>query len=148
MRGCRSGTEGLGTVIFGVPMQPGDEAVVSEWDYPSALGGWQQRASHEGIRVVRVSFDPLDDDDVIVSAYASALTARTRVMQLTHMLHWTGRVLPAERLCELARDGVSCLWSVVRRPSRKCLSACERSAATSSSPACTSGWVLPLETAC
>ncbi len=100
----RNSTEGLSTVIFGVPMQPGDEVVVSEWDYPSALGGWQQRASREGIRVVRVRFDPLDDDDAIVSAYASALTARTRVMQLTHMLHWTGRVLPAERLCELARE--------------------------------------------
>ena len=100
----RNSTEGLSTVIFGVPMQPGDEVVVSEWDYPRALGGWQQRASREGIRVVRVSFDPLDDDDAIVSAYASALTARTRVMQLTHMLHWTGRVLPAERLCELARE--------------------------------------------
>ena len=57
-------------------MQPGDEVVVSEWDYPSALGGWQQRASREGIRVVRVRFDPLDDDDAIVSAYATAL-ART-----------------------------------------------------------------------
>ena len=100
----RNSTEGLSTVIFGVPMQPGDEVLVSEWDYPSALGGWQQRASREGIRVVRVRFDPLDDDDAIVSAYASALTARTRVMQLTHMLHWTGRVLPAERLCELARE--------------------------------------------
>lgn len=100
----RNSTEGLSTVIFGVTMQPGDEVVVSEWDYPSALGGWQQRASREGIRVVTVRFDPLADDDAIVSAYASALTARTRVMQLTHMLHWTGRVLPAERLCELARE--------------------------------------------
>ena len=100
----RNSTEGLSTVIFGVTMQPGDEVVVSEWDYPSALGGWHQRAAREGIRVVTVRFDPLDDDDAIVSAYSNALTPRTRVMQLTHMLHWTGRVLPAERLCELARE--------------------------------------------
>jgi selenocysteine lyase/cysteine desulfurase len=100
----RNSTEGLSTVIFGVTMQPGDEVVVSEWDYPSALGGWQQRAAREGIRVVTVRFDPLDDDDAIVAAYSNALTPRTRVMQLTHMLHWTGRVLPAERLCALARE--------------------------------------------
>ena len=30
----RNSTEGLSTVIFGVPLQPGDEVVVSEWDYP------------------------------------------------------------------------------------------------------------------
>jgi selenocysteine lyase/cysteine desulfurase len=100
----RNSTEGLSTVIFGVQMKPGDEVVVSEWDYPSSLGGWQQRTSREGIRVVGVPFDPLDDDDAIVRAYAAALTPRTRVMQLTHMLHWTGRVLPAQRLCEMARD--------------------------------------------
>ena len=100
----RNTTEGLSTVIFGVPMQPGDEVVVSEWDYPSSLGGWQQRAAREGIRVVRVRFHPLDDDDAIVRAYTAAFTPRTRVMQVTHMLHWTGRVLPAQRLCEMARE--------------------------------------------
>ena len=100
----RNTTEGLSTVIFGVPMQPGDEVMVSEWDYPSSLGGWQQRALREGIRVVTVRFDPLDDDDAIVRAYTAALTPRTRVMQVTHMLHWTGRVLPAQRLCEMARE--------------------------------------------
>jgi len=100
----RNSTEGLSTVIFGVPMQPGDEVVVCEWDYPSSLGGWQQRALREGIRVVTVRFDPLDDDDAVVRAYTAALTPRTRVMQVTHMLHWTGRVLPARRLCALARE--------------------------------------------
>lgn len=100
----RNSTEGLSTAIFGVTMQPGDEVVVCDWDYPSALGGWRQRALREGIRIVTARFDPLDDDDAIVSAYASALTPRTRVLQLTHMLHWTGRVLPVERLCRIARE--------------------------------------------
>ena len=35
--------------------------------------------------------------------YEEALTSHTRVIQLTHMLHWTGRVLPVKRICELAR---------------------------------------------
>src|SRR5439155_3380332 len=32
------------------------------------------------------------------------LGPRVRVLHLTHMLHWTGRVLPVERLCRLARQ--------------------------------------------
>jgi len=35
---------------------------------------------------------------------SSLWTPNTRVMQVTHMLHWTGRVLPAQRLCEMARE--------------------------------------------
>jgi selenocysteine lyase/cysteine desulfurase len=45
----------------------------------------------------------MDSNEHIVAAYAQAITARTRVMQLTHMLHWNGRVLPIKRLCALAR---------------------------------------------
>ena len=116
----RNSTEGLSTVIFGVTMQPGDEVVVSEWDYPSSLRGWQQRASREGIRVVTVRFDPLDDDDAIVSAYSNALTPRTRAMQLTHMLHWTGRVFLPSACASLRANVGWCPWSTGRRPSRKC----------------------------
>lgn len=144
----RNSMEGLSTVIFGVTMQPGVEVVVSEWDYPSALRGWQQRAAREGIRGVTVRFDPLDDDDAIVSAYSNALTPLTRAMQLTHMLHWTGRV-PAERLCELACErGVTSLADGAQTFAQLPVSFSGRSTATSSSPVSTSGWVLPLETAC
>ena len=118
----RDSTEGLSTVIFGVQMHPGDEVVVSEWDYPSSLGGWQQRASREGIRAVRVRFDPLDDDDddAIARAYAAALTPRTRVMQLTHMLHWTGESSLHSVFARLRANVACCLWWTARRPSRKC----------------------------
>jgi selenocysteine lyase/cysteine desulfurase len=53
--------------------------------------------------VVPVEFDLMDTDDDIVCAYERAITPRVRAMQLTHMVHWTGRVLPAQRLCALAR---------------------------------------------
>ncbi|MER5217732.1 aminotransferase class V-fold PLP-dependent enzyme [Streptomyces sp. NPDC002838] len=63
-----------------------------------------QRQEREGIEVVTADFDLMDSDDDIFEAYAAVLTPRTRVLQLTHMSHWTGRVLPAERLCRLAKD--------------------------------------------
>jgi selenocysteine lyase/cysteine desulfurase len=100
----RNSTEGLCTVIFGIPLAAGDEVLVSEWDYPSVLAAWRQRAQREGIRVVTVDFDPMADDSAILDAYAGAITARTRVMQITHMLHWNGLLLPAPRLCALARQ--------------------------------------------
>jgi selenocysteine lyase/cysteine desulfurase len=100
----RNSSEGLATAIFGIPLDRGDEVLVCEWDYPSARAAWFQRAQREGIRVVTVDFDTLQDDDAIFQAYAQAITPRTRVMQITHMLHWNGRLLPAQRLCALARQ--------------------------------------------
>jgi selenocysteine lyase/cysteine desulfurase len=100
----RNATEGLCAAIFGIPLAAGDEVLVSEWDYPSVLAAWRQRAQREGIRVVTVDFDPMADERTILAAYAGAITARTRAMQITHMLHWNGLLLPAQRLCALARQ--------------------------------------------
>lgn len=100
----RNSSEGLSTAIFGIPLKAGDEVLISAWDYPSVRAAWLQREQREGIKVVSVDFDLTDDDDTVFNAYEAALTPRTRVMQLTHMYHWNGRLLPARRLCELARS--------------------------------------------
>jgi selenocysteine lyase/cysteine desulfurase len=100
----RNSSEGLAAAIFGIPLAAGDEVVVSEWDYPSVLAAWRQRAQREGIRVVAVDFAPTAHEDAIFDAYADAITPRTRVLQITHMLHWNGLLLPAQRLCALARQ--------------------------------------------
>lgn len=98
----RNSTEGLCTAIFGIPLAAGDQVLLSLWDYPTARAAWAQREQREAIGVITCRFDLLDNDDDIINAYANAITPRTRVMQLTHMFHWNGRVLPIKRLCELA----------------------------------------------
>jgi selenocysteine lyase/cysteine desulfurase len=99
----RNSTEGLCNAIFGIPLAAGAEVLISAWEYPSVRAAWLQREEREGIRVVEVDFD-LMDDDAIVKAYADAFTSRTRAVQVTFMSHWTGRVLPTQRLCDLARQ--------------------------------------------
>ncbi len=99
----RNASEGLSVALFGIPLSAGERVLVSPWDYPSALGGWQQRREREGIIVDTVEFELACSDDEIVHAYASAIRPETRVLHLTHMVHWTGRMLPVARLCALAR---------------------------------------------
>src|SRR5690606_1366023 len=99
----RNSTEGLCTAIHGIDLNAGDEILLSPWDYDSMRQAWLQRGRRHGVVVRDVNFDALASDDAIVEAYRRAITKRTRVMHLTHMLHSTGRVLPVEALCELAR---------------------------------------------
>ncbi|OWV84441.1 aminotransferase class V-fold PLP-dependent enzyme [Rhizobium sp. R693] len=100
----RNSSEGLSTAIFGIALTQGDEVLISPWDYPSVRAGWFQRQQREGIKVVNCAFDLMDSDDDVVDAYVEAMTPHTRVLQLTHMYHWNGRVLPVKRLCAIARE--------------------------------------------
>lgn len=100
----RNSSEGLSTAIFGIALKPGDQVVICPWDYPSARAGWQQRAQREGIEVVDCAFDLLASDEEVIAAYTAALGPKTRVLHLTHMIHWNGRVIPVTELCRIARE--------------------------------------------
>lgn len=94
---------GLSTAIHGIDLKAGDEVVLCAWDYDAMRYAWEQRARREGVRLVYVKFDLMDSDEKIIDVYRRALTSRTKVMHLTHVVHFTGRTLPAKELCDLAR---------------------------------------------
>lgn len=99
----RNSTEGLCTVINGLDFERGDEVILSDWDYESMRHSWRARARRHGISLRRVQFDLMGPDHAIIDAYQRAMTPRTKVLHLTHMIHYTGRVLPLEKLCQMAR---------------------------------------------
>lgn len=71
-------TEALNTVIFGLPLQKGNEVVGALQDYPNMINAWRQRQTREGIVYKQISFDfPIENDEDIVKAYADALTPQT-----------------------------------------------------------------------
>lgn len=100
----RNASEALNLVIQGIPLSAGDEVICSDHDYTAVDQAWEQRARREGIRIrrARVPLDPADDDEV-EAAFAALVTPRTRIMTITHVIHFTGQVLPVARLCAFAR---------------------------------------------
>jgi len=100
----RNSTEALETVIFGLDLRRGDEVIAAESDYPSMIAAWKQREARDGIRVrwLRLPI-PTDDEDTLTRTYLEAITPRTRVLHITHLINWTGQVVPVARLCAEAR---------------------------------------------
>lgn len=100
----RNASEALNIVIQGVTLAPGDEVVCSDQDYGAMDQAWEQRARGEGIHVRRVAL-PLDpaDDDEIVRLFEAKITPRTRLLHVTHLVHFTGQILPVAKLCALGR---------------------------------------------
>ncbi|MCS6895631.1 MAG: aminotransferase class V-fold PLP-dependent enzyme [Bacteroidia bacterium] len=100
----RNSTEALETVIFGLNLKAGDEVIAAESDYPSMIAAWKQREARDGIKVrwLRLPL-PSEDEDKLVAPYLEAITPRTRVIHLTHLINWTGQIVPVEKVTAEAR---------------------------------------------
>ena len=99
----RNSTEALNTIIFGLPLKAGDEVIGTKQDYPNMIQAYRQRAERDGIVYKQISFDfPIEDDDAIVKAYEQAITPRTRIIHVTHMVNWVGQTMPAAKIADMA----------------------------------------------
>ena len=99
----RNTTESLDTVINGYDWKPGDEAVMAEQDYGAMLDMFKLQARRHGIvnRIVSLPLDPQSDDE-IVQLYANAITPRTRLLMVGHMVNITGHILPVRAIADMA----------------------------------------------
>ncbi len=88
-----STTEGCNLVVTGMRLQPEDEVVTTDAEHP----GLEQplRASGAQVHVVPVLGRPAPE---IVEALAAAVTPRTRLVALSHVLWLNGQVLPVAEI--------------------------------------------------
>ncbi|MBC8156080.1 MAG: aminotransferase class V-fold PLP-dependent enzyme [Bacteroidetes bacterium] len=99
----RNATEALNTVIYGLDLKAGDEVIGTLQDYPNMIQAWRQRAQREGIVYKQLSFDfPIENDDQIVQAYEKAITPRTKIIHVTHIINWVGQIMPVQKICRVA----------------------------------------------
>ncbi len=100
---CRNATEALNTVIFGLPLKPGDEVVVSTHDYPNMANAWKQRALRDGVKLVHADPQlPSEDEEAMAEAFISRFSPRTKLVHITHVVNWNGQVLPVRRIADAA----------------------------------------------
>jgi selenocysteine lyase/cysteine desulfurase len=99
----RNSSEGLETVIFGLPLKAGDEIVAARQDYPNMINAYKQRELRDGIKVVWINLElPSEDENYLVNQYVKAFTAKTKVVHLTHVINWNGQILPVKKIAQEA----------------------------------------------
>ena len=99
----RNTTESLDMIIGGLDWKAGDEAIMAEQDYGAMLEMFKQSSKRFGIvnKVVSVPLHPKSDEE-IVDLYASAITEKTRLLMVCHMINITGHILPVRKICDMA----------------------------------------------
>ena len=77
--------------------------VLSKQDYPNMVNAWKQRALREGIQYKQLSFNfPIENDEEIVDAYEKAITAKTKLIHVTHIINWVGQIMPVQKIARMA----------------------------------------------
>ena len=99
----RNTTESIATVVNGYDWKAGDEAVLAEQDYGHMVAQFKLIARRYGTvnKIVSVPADPRTDDE-IVQVYANAITPRTRLLMVSHIINITGHILPVRKIADMA----------------------------------------------
>jgi len=99
----RNSSEGLETIIFGLPLKAGDEVVASKQDYPNMVNAYKQREKRDGIKMVWINLElPSEDENYLAEQYIKAFTAKTKLVHITHIINWNGQILPVNKIAQEA----------------------------------------------
>jgi len=101
----RNASESLEICQLGFDLVAGDEILTTNQDYPRMLATFDQRERREGIVIRKISIPvPAEDPAEVVRRFEAAITPRTRLILMCHMINITGQILPVRDVVAMARS--------------------------------------------
>ena len=101
----RNTTESLDLVIGGLDWKTDDEAILAHQDYGAMQDMFKQVQDRHGVvlNFISVPNHPKNDEEVI-AVYENAITPKTKVILVSHMINISGQILPIKKICEMAHS--------------------------------------------
>ena len=100
----RNASESLQICQFGFDLEPGDQVLTTTQDYPRMITTFEQRERRDGIELVQIRLPvPAEDPAEVVRRFEAAITDRTRLILVCHMINITGQILPVREVVRLGR---------------------------------------------
>jgi L-cysteine/cystine lyase len=93
-------TSGCVLPLWGLPWQAGDEILLGDAEHPGVVAACRELARREQLTVATLPVSDLSEDAATLEALERALTPRSRLVVLSHLLWNTGRILPIEAVAE------------------------------------------------
>ena len=111
-------TSGCLLPLWGLPWQPGDELLISDAEHPGVVAGLQELARREGLSLVSLPVQHLRGDQTatqcgVLKALDAALSPRTRLVALSHLLWNTGQQMPIEAVAARLAEHPRHPWLLV-----------------------------------
>ncbi|MVA97313.1 SufS family cysteine desulfurase [Nitratireductor sp. CAU 1489] len=101
----KNATEAINTIAYGWGMPhigDGDEIVLSIMEHHSNIVPWHFIRERQGAKLV---WAPVDEEGVFhLDEFEKCLTARTKLIAITHMSNVLGTVVPIREICRIAHE--------------------------------------------
>ncbi len=107
----RNATEALNIAIQGYPFKPGDEVLLNQLDYFSMIDTFKMLEKRRQLKVnaFEMPLQPANEDE-IVEIYRRQITAKTKVILLTHVSNINGLIVPVVKITAMAKaKGIDCI---------------------------------------
>lgn len=101
----KSTTEAINTVAYGYGMphiEDGDEIIVTIMEHHSNIVPWHFLRERQGAKLVWVDVD--DQGNFDLDDFRKAITARTKLVAITHMSNVLGTVVDVKEVCRIAHE--------------------------------------------
>ncbi|MFC2157462.1 aminotransferase class V-fold PLP-dependent enzyme [Acidobacteriota bacterium] len=98
-------TEGMNVIAASLELEPGDEVIIANHEHTSGDIPWKYWQETQGIKLVRPILPILPKTpDEIVEVYKRAITAKTKVISMCHIINTNGMILPVKQVTEFAHS--------------------------------------------
>jgi len=96
-------TEGMNLIARSMDLQAGDEVILVDHEHTSGTVPWEVWQETKGIKLVRpvVPILPKNKKELL-DVYRKAITTKTKVISMCHMVNTNGMILPVKEVSEMA----------------------------------------------
>ncbi|MBI1185179.1 aminotransferase class V-fold PLP-dependent enzyme [bacterium] len=95
-------TEGINVVVWGLPLQKGDEVIITTHEHVGNAMPWINRSQWDGITIK--TFKPALTAAEVLNQIESLISRKTKVISVPHISCTIGQRFPVQEICALARE--------------------------------------------
>ena len=98
-------TEGMNLIARSFDLSPGDEVILADHEHASGTIPWEVWQETKGITLVRPELPILPKTvSDLVEVYEKAITPKTKVISMCHIVNTNGMVLPVKQVSKMAHE--------------------------------------------
>jgi len=98
-------TEGMNLIARSFDLKEGDEVILADHEHTSGSVCWQVFQESKGVKLVRPQLPLMPENpEEIVEVYRQAITEKTKVISMCHIVNTNGMMLPVKEVSEMANE--------------------------------------------